>query len=431
MARAGDPAVEAAGRFLDSFKKHAKLVIAVSGGSDSTGLLVALATLRASGRYPGLSLLACTVDHGLRPESALEAASVGELCARYGIPHLVRRWDGPKPATGLQAAAREKRYDLLAAAAASIGADAVLTAHTLDDQRETVAMRAMRADAGVGLAGMADAVLLDGRIWLLRPFLAVTREEIRDFLAGRGETWIDDPSNANRRFERVRLRERALHDTARFDAGRRLALSERAAAFLQAHACADAPCLFRIGAEGVAAALAEDGAWRGLAMLAAVAGGRVHAMDAASAARLRAFLASGTLSRLTAGRVVFDRRREGLYLYRECRGIAPLVLRPGEAAVWDGRFRIANRSGRALLVLSGDDTAEGEGRDASRGVVRRAHRAAPHAVFEDGTAAGNEAMTVEPIVTPYARFLPRFDLPLADALASLLGRPPFPSPPNE
>lgn len=200
MARAENLVVVAAGRFLNSFKAPAHLLVAVSGGSDSTGLLVALATLCATGRYPGISLSACTIDHDLRPGSAREAAWVSALCARYGIPHITRRWEGEKPVSGLQAAARAKRYDLLADAALVAGADAILTAHTLDDQAETVAMRAERAPEGVGLSGMADAVLLNGSIWLLRPFLALDRAAIRTFLADEGEGWLDDPSNVNPRF---------------------------------------------------------------------------------------------------------------------------------------------------------------------------------------------------------------------------------------
>src|SRR5690606_131180 len=168
----------------------ARLMIAVSGGSDSTGLLVALATLCATGRHPHITLSACTVDHGLRASSAGEAAAVAALCVRHGVPHVTRRWQGAKPQAGLQAAARAKRYELLCDAAVEMQADAILSAHTRDDQAETVAMRAARAADGIGLSGMADAVLLDGAVWLLRPFLGIDRETIRSFLRENGEGWI-------------------------------------------------------------------------------------------------------------------------------------------------------------------------------------------------------------------------------------------------
>ena len=427
MARAENPVVVAAGRFLNSFKAPAHLLIAVSGGSDSTGLLVALATLCATGRYPGISLSACTVDHDLRPGSAEEAAWVSALCARYGIPHVNRRWEGEKPVSGLQAAARAKRYDLLADAAFTTGADAILTAHTLDDQAETVAMRAERAPEGIGLSGMADAVLLNGSVWLFRPFLVLDRAAIRAFLAEQGEGWLDDPSNVNPRFERVRMRQRRVPTESRPAAAQRLSLSQRAADFLATSVERDG-ALFQI--HSVAAVPADPAAWRGFLLLAAMVGGRIHVLDAASSARLRLFLASGTLSRLTAGRVVFDRRRDGLFLYREYRDLKSLALPPGAAAVWDSRYSIRNLADRTIVIGAvGSENGPGEG--GLRGPALRAGRAVPCLKFEHGGIAPGEAAAIAPLIAPYARFLPRFDLPIADALARILGLPPFPSPPNE
>jgi tRNA(Ile)-lysidine synthase len=431
VARADDPVAEAAGHFLESFKRPAHLLIAISGGSDSVGLLVALATLCATGRYPGITLSACTIDHDLRPGSAGEAAAVRGLCSRYGVSHSIRRWDGDKPATGLQAAARVKRYELLTEAAIASGADAVLSAHTCDDQNETVAMRAERAAGGVGSSGMAHAVLLQGSVWLLRPFLPVRRTDIRAFLVARGETWIDDPSNLNPRFERVRMRQR--NETPEYGGvrtGDRLMLSEKAAGFLDRTVRRKQGALV-LAEDAIETALHDGAAWRGLLMMAATAGGRVHVLETASAERLRSFLASGTLSRLTAGRVVFDRRREGLFFYRECRGIEPLVLPAGAAAVWDGRYRVVNLGSRPITVDTLGNGTHGLDADALRGPARRARKASPCLKFEDGTTVPDDAVSVEAVIAPYARFLPRFDLPLANALARILGGTGFPSPPNE
>lgn len=427
MARAENPVAEAAGRFLESFKRPARLLIAVSGGSDSTGLLVALASLCAAGRHPHITLFACTVDHDLRAGSSEEASAVGALCARYGVAHAVRRWEGPKPGSGLQAAARAKRYALLAEAAIAAGADAIVAAHTCDDQNETVAMRAARSPDGIGLSGMADGVLLDGAVWLLRPFLGVDRAAIRDFLTARGESWIDDPSNLNPAFERVRIRTQSRAASSLPVADERLSMAERGAAFLAGNVQASYSHV-TLAPSAVEAALADPAAWRGLLLLAATVGGRVHTLEARSAGRLRSFLASGTLSRLTAGRVVFDRRRDGLYLYREERGIVPLVLRPGEADIWDGRYSVLNRTGRPVVVSACGAAGQGEGLN---GPALRAGRTAPCLKFEDGCAVETGGVTVAPVIAPYARFLPRFDLPLANALADLLGRARFIPPPNE
>lgn len=424
MARAEHPVAEAAGRFLESFKRPSTLLIAVSGGSDSTGLLVVLASL--AGRYPHISLSACTVDHDLRPGSSEEASAVGALCARYGVPHSIRRWEGPKPGTGLQAAARAKRYELLVAAAGEVGADAILSAHTRDDQNETVAMRAARAEIGIGLSGMADGVLLEGSVWLLRPFLGIDRAAIRDFLAARGEGWIDDPSNLNPRFERVRVRTQNDVASPLPMADERLLLAGRAAAFLASHVRAE-DARICLEAPAVDLTLSDPAAWRGLLLMAATVGGRVHTLEARSAGRLKSFLASGTLSRLTAGRVVFDRRRDGLHLYREDRGVAPLLLSPGDAAIWDGRYRLRNHTDRPVVVSARGEAAGGE----LRGAALRASRTAPWLEFEHGGVPGAGDVTVEPLIAPYARFLPRFDLPLANALADILGHMRFVSPPNE
>lgn len=207
MARTNPGPVEGAvTRFLNSFHKPTRLLVAVSGGGDSIGLLIALDEALKSGRLSGFSLFACTIDHGLRADSADEARWVGALCAGRGISHLTRSWSGPRPQRGLQAAAREARYALLVEAACDVGAAAIVTAHNSDDQRETVAMRGSRRNDGAGLAGMAPATLVQNAVWLLRPLLGVPREDIRAFLRCRGQGWLDDPSNVNRAFERVRVR---------------------------------------------------------------------------------------------------------------------------------------------------------------------------------------------------------------------------------
>jgi tRNA(Ile)-lysidine synthase len=185
------------------------LVLAVSGGPDSTALLLLAARWRGA-RKRGPKLFAVTVDHGLRPQSAGEARAVGRLARRLGVPHRILRWQGRKPATGLQEAAREARYRLLAAAARSAKAGHILTAHTLDDQAETVLIRMSRGSGLTGLGAMASVSPLpaaaQSEIMLVRPLLDIPKTRLVATLTRAGIPFADDASNSDPRFTRVRLR---------------------------------------------------------------------------------------------------------------------------------------------------------------------------------------------------------------------------------
>ncbi|MET7246831.1 tRNA lysidine(34) synthetase TilS [Methylobacterium sp. EM32] len=175
-------------------------VLAVSGGPDSTALMGCAALAERD-----VPLVVATVDHGLRPGSAAEADGVAGLAARLGLAHRILAWTGPKPAARLQEAARAARYRLLADLARETGADLVLTAHTLDDQAETVLMRLCAGSGPAGLAGMAPARALDG-LTLGRPFLSVPKARLVATCEERGWPFVRDPSNADPRFGRARLR---------------------------------------------------------------------------------------------------------------------------------------------------------------------------------------------------------------------------------
>jgi tRNA(Ile)-lysidine synthase len=231
------------------------LVLAVSGGPDSTALLFVAARWRASRKH-GPKLLAVTVDHGLRKESAAEARAVARLAKKLGVPHRTLHWSGVKPKSGLQEKARAMRYRQLAEAAAKAGASHVLTAHTIDDQAETVLMRLLRGSGPAGLAGMARETKIAGhfssplpsgerstakrsgegvpaiervrtpspqpspprgegaglsapqiQIRLVRPFLDVPKPRLIATLRHAKIPFADDPSNRDPRFTRVRMRE--------------------------------------------------------------------------------------------------------------------------------------------------------------------------------------------------------------------------------
>jgi tRNA(Ile)-lysidine synthase len=180
------------------------LVLAVSGGPDSVALMWLAARWRR-GLKRGPDLIAVTIDHGLRPEAALEARDVKRLAASLDIPHRTLRWTGAKPKTGLPAAARDARYLLLAKAARSAGASHVLTAHTRDDQAETLLMRMARGSGLAGLAGMARLTERDG-IQLARPFLHVAKVQLVATLTKAKIDFATDPSNSDPSYTRPRLR---------------------------------------------------------------------------------------------------------------------------------------------------------------------------------------------------------------------------------
>ncbi|MFT6532370.1 MAG: tRNA(Ile)-lysidine synthase [Limimaricola cinnabarinus] len=178
------------------------LGLAVSGGSDSMALLHMLAP-EAQAR--GITLRAATVDHRLRPEARAEAAAVAAACAGLGVPHEILDWTGWDRRGNLQDAARRARRRLLADWAQRHGLGAVALGHTRDDQAETVLMRLARGSGVDGLAGMASRRQADGLTWL-RPLLGLRRDDLRGWLMAQGVGWVEDPSNADPRFQRVRAR---------------------------------------------------------------------------------------------------------------------------------------------------------------------------------------------------------------------------------
>ena len=186
------------------------VVIAVSGGPDSTALLVLAARWAKRLERDAPKLVAATVDHGLRRQSAAEAAAVRGLARRLGVAHQTLRWRGKKPQSGLQEAARAARYGLLAQAAARAGYAHILTAHTLDDQAETVLLRLSRGSGITGLCGMASATSLPSvggpKMLLVRPFLNTAKSRLVATLQAAGIVYSEDPSNSDPRFTRTRLR---------------------------------------------------------------------------------------------------------------------------------------------------------------------------------------------------------------------------------
>ena len=196
-------AQDAKGLFAD-WKAAPAIILAVSGGPDSIALMWLAARWR-SALARGPRLIAVTVDHGLRPEATREAREVKRLARLLDLPHRTMRWTGLKPKAGLPAAARTARYRLLAQAARTSGATHILTAHTRDDQAETLLMRLLRGSGIAGLAAMARESERDG-VLLARPFLDVSKSQLIATLKKAKIGFADDPTNHDTNFTRPRLR---------------------------------------------------------------------------------------------------------------------------------------------------------------------------------------------------------------------------------
>jgi tRNA(Ile)-lysidine synthase len=364
---AAEAALFAAVRAAFGPQRPDRVAVAVSGGGDSMALL---ALMRDAG---GWQVQAVTVDHGLRPEAAEEAAMVARVCAGLGVAHQILRWDhGGAVAGNVMAAARAARLRLIGDWARGQGLGHVALAHTAQDQAETLLMGLGRAAGLDGLAGMRPLWRQDGLLWS-RPLLAFGREALRDVLRARGLPWAEDPTNSDDRYLRARLR-RALQHLAP------LGLTVPALAASAAHLASARGALDRLAqAAGPQVAVARAGALRldaaAFAALEPELARRVlimalhwlapapHGPRAAALARLQAAVAEGRAATLAGCRLIA--RREGLWLLREPRSLgAPVAA----GQVWDGRWRLSGPAeagdrigplGAEGLALAGGGQATG------------------------------------------------------------------------
>lgn len=349
------------------FPAQVRVLLAVSGGADSTALMHLAARLpKAAARFS-----IATVDHGLRAGAKAEARAVAAQAKALGLPHRTLIWRGDKPETGLQAAARAARYALLAREARRIGASWVATAHTRDDQAETVLLRLARGAGVDGLAAMdADSpwpVPGGAELRLLRPLLGVSRAALRAWLASQDLPFAEDPSNGDPRFERIRIRAAlpalaALGLTAE-RLGTTAARLGRAAQALQVTTRALAAKAVTLRPEGVALIdpAALDGQpeeivmrlWRRVfAVLGVVTPPRDAALAAFATAVVRG--PARTLAGVRVGPA--GRLGAGLLATRESAAPPkPLGLKAGQTTTFDGRFRVtlARSCLPGLLQLAG------------------------------------------------------------------------------
>lgn len=348
----------------------ARIGLAVSGGGDSMALL-SLGQRWAARETCVLEV--ATVDHRLRPEARAEAAMVADRAAALGLAHRTLVWADPHGAGGnLSDRARRARYGLLRDWAARRGLDAVLLGHTLDDQAETLLMRLARGSGVDGLSAMADvarqgegiAIATEGArnggsITFLRPLLGFDRQTLRDHLTARGWSWVDDPSNDDPAYDRVKAR-RALAALAPLgiDAAGLAATAARMARArtgLEARARQAARDLMRVdrGCVRIAApglwALDEETRFRLLARALMWVAGQRYRPRLAALERLAEAAAQGRDGVLHGARLLV--RGDAVFVHRELAAIAPDPV-PADA-VWDGRWGIEGAPRAARLSALG------------------------------------------------------------------------------
>lgn len=332
------------------------VAVACSGGADSMALTLLVA---AWVRERGGSCVALTVDHGLRPESAVEAEQVGGWLIRRGIAHVILPWQGKKPTRNIQAAAREARYRLMAEYAAAHGINTLLVAHHLEDQAETFLLRLARGSGVDGLSSMQPETLVHGTK-VLRPLLQVPKASLEAYLLAQGQEYCRDPSNENSRYDRVKFRKllpvlaevgltpQRLAATAHHMTRARMALEEETR-YVLASSC-------RFFGEGYAVlqpfSAPQEITLRVLASLVMRLGGHKVKPRLEETEHLQTMLARTDFKGLTLGGCEFIAHKGAVIICREAQAVAPPV--PVGSGMWDHRFLLAgeHREGWTVGALT-------------------------------------------------------------------------------
>ncbi|EJF91730.1 tRNA lysidine(34) synthetase TilS [Bartonella tamiae] len=334
------------------------VIVAISGGSDSTALLFLLRDFLAKWDQAP-KILAVTVDHRLRPESALEAEQVASLCQKIGIEHQTVCWVDGRGQSGLSHQARIARYGLLVSQAEKSNADMILTGHTLNDQAETYQMRLYRGK-GRGLACMPRESLLMRKIRLIRPLLNIKREELRHYLLTKKQDWIDDPTNENPHYERVRIRQSlSEQDIDRIALEIKTAAKERLKQSLSAAhlirnldlSMQHALCILK---EPSFSIVNDKDYPFVIGVIASIMGGALFLPTISQIHYIKTQMQKhhDTPYRFTLLGCIIEKTKNTLRFWREARHQSASIVPVGLCRVWDSRFRIDNHDDRPLRAAT-------------------------------------------------------------------------------
>ena len=411
------------------FEGASRIALAVSGGVDSLALLLLIDRWRRSGSKPEAIVL--TVDHRLRPRSGAEAKEVVRIARGLGMKARTLTWDGPRPASDIEAAARAARYRLLIEAARKAGASHLLLAHHSDDLAETFLMRLVRGAGVFGLAAMRPAIRTAG-ITIARPLLDLPRSRLAASVAAAGLLPVEDPMNDDTRYLRARVR-RLLPllqgegiDAARLAAtARRLAdsadaLDEWAGRLIARAATFDDLATVRLDPALFFAAPTEVRSQALGRLLVAIGGdpyppryerlaGMLAAMDAHWGGRFKR----------TLGGVVVE-WREGFVLFRESgrEGLPSLAVKSGFSGTWDHRFTIEIGAGAPAGLTLGP-----LGEDGRRGLGELARAAPPGALAALPALRRRGAILAVPSLLYWATGVRQFPVSVRSIVKARLAEP--------
>ncbi|WP_375673202.1 tRNA lysidine(34) synthetase TilS [Bartonella sp. TS82HLJMH] len=388
-----------------------KLILAVSGGSDSLALMFLVKEHLETLSVPP-EMIVVTVDHQLRKESMREVETVAKICRVHRIKHIAVRWEGEKPKTHIASSARVARYDLLVKEAQKHGASVIMTGHTLNDQVETYQMRYQRlkknrgavyGEAGAmrdevyssgftgvlrgeaegiydegharetrkniaeknygplyerGLSCIPREALLHRKVRLIRPLLGVKRQTLRNYLRLQGQTWIDDPTNEDRNFERVRVRQ-SLHPEKLAYIAQKIneaALQRRQ----QAKNIADLILALDITVQHGRCFIVKPALFLQkhssfpfvVGLFAVLMGGGFYLLPNQKLSMLVQKLCfdSPEKKRFTYAGSVIEYNKHGISLWREGRNMKEAIVEPDKTFIWDGRYQITNHGSEAIKI---------------------------------------------------------------------------------
>ncbi len=343
---------------LAPLRRFPRLALAVSGGPDSLALMH-LVRFWCGDPH---TITVLTVDHALRDGSRSEAETVARLAREMGLRHEILTWEHGEIGTGIQARARAARYDLMAAACVAHDIPTLVTAHHLDDCAETLLMRLKRGSGLDGLAAIPEEGSWAG-LRLLRPLLHVPKARLVATAAHAGLPAVSDPSNADPRFERARLRDamatlqglgftpEAIALSAKRLARARASLDAGVEDFLQRHGERAPAGYASVDLHGFRS-VPEEIALRALQRLIGTVGGARQTLRLAKTEALLAAVRADPHAIHTLGRCQLVTRKGRLFVFRELRrnGLPALALHPGQRRLWDNRFAVALSAGAPAPV---------------------------------------------------------------------------------